>query len=129
VELHPDSYTPKNPSIKATGKKPINNSTFPKPNPNTLKCHLFPCCMLATTTVIRKISGRWNILHPKIVIGTRGTPPEHCRGSHQEAFQEVAGVLNLPQEGIEKARYRLQKKSGLENNNSLQDFLNRMSFS
>ncbi|TVQ06822.1 MAG: tetratricopeptide repeat protein [Bacteroidetes bacterium] len=37
---------------------------------------------------------------------------------------EVASVLNISQEGIKKARYRLRKKLGLETTESLEEFLN-----
>jgi tetratricopeptide (TPR) repeat protein len=37
--------------------------------------------------------------------------------------QEVASVLNISQEGIKKARYRLRKKLGLETSRSLENFL------
>ena len=43
--------------------------------------------------------------------------------------QEVASVLNISQEGIKKARYRLRKKLGLGTTESLEDFLNNISFS
>jgi DNA-binding CsgD family transcriptional regulator len=42
---------------------------------------------------------------------------------------EIASVLNISQEGIKKARYRLRKKLGLETTDSLEDFLGSMRFS
>ncbi|MFW5708232.1 MAG: tetratricopeptide repeat protein [Bacteroidota bacterium] len=42
---------------------------------------------------------------------------------------EVASVLNISQEGIKKARYRLRKKLGLESSESLEDFLNNLRLS
>ncbi|MFN2395798.1 MAG: tetratricopeptide repeat protein, partial [Bacteroidales bacterium] len=41
--------------------------------------------------------------------------------------QEVASVLNISQEGIKKARYRLRKKLGLDTNESLENFLDNIS--
>ena len=41
---------------------------------------------------------------------------------------EIASVLNISQEGIKKARYRLRKKLGLETSDSLEDFLKNRSF-
>ncbi len=43
--------------------------------------------------------------------------------------QEVASVLNISQEGIKKARYRLRKKLGIETAESLEGFLNSFRFS
>mgnify|MGYP006285003505 CR=1 FL=1 len=43
--------------------------------------------------------------------------------------QEMASVLNISQEGIKKARYRLRKKLGLETTESLEDFLSNPRFS
>lgn len=43
--------------------------------------------------------------------------------------QEMASVLNISQEGIKKARYRLRKKLGLDTSESLEDFLNDIRFS
>ena len=43
--------------------------------------------------------------------------------------QEVASVLNISQEGIKKARYRLRKKLALETTESLEDFLSNPRFS
>jgi DNA-binding CsgD family transcriptional regulator len=40
--------------------------------------------------------------------------------------QEVASVLNISQEGIKKARYRLRKKLGLETGGSLEEFLTQI---
>ncbi len=40
--------------------------------------------------------------------------------------QEVASVLNISQEGIKKARYRLRKKLGLETGGSLGEFLTQV---
>ncbi len=42
---------------------------------------------------------------------------------------EIASVLNISQEGIKKARYRLRKKLGLETTDSLEEFLGSMRFS
>ncbi len=42
---------------------------------------------------------------------------------------EIASVLNISQEGIKKARYRLRKKLGLATTESLEDFLGSMRFS
>jgi tetratricopeptide (TPR) repeat protein len=42
---------------------------------------------------------------------------------------EIASVLNISQEGIKKARYRLRKKLGLETSESLEDFLSSVRFS
>jgi len=42
---------------------------------------------------------------------------------------EIASVLNISQEGIKKARYRLRKKLGLETTDSLEDFLGSLHFS
>jgi DNA-binding CsgD family transcriptional regulator len=41
---------------------------------------------------------------------------------------EIASVLNISQEGIKKARYRLRKKLGLESSVSLEEFLNNKNF-
>ena len=43
--------------------------------------------------------------------------------------QEMASVLNISQEGIKKARYRLRKKLGLDTTESLEDFLSNIGFS
>jgi tetratricopeptide (TPR) repeat protein len=43
--------------------------------------------------------------------------------------QEMASVLNISQEGIKKARYRVRKKLGLETTESLEDFLSNPRFS
>jgi tetratricopeptide (TPR) repeat protein len=42
---------------------------------------------------------------------------------------EIASVLNISQEGIKKARYRLRKKLRIQTSESLEDHLNSMSFS
>ncbi len=39
---------------------------------------------------------------------------------------EIASLLNISQEGIKKARYRLRKKLGLDTGESLEDFLSSM---
>jgi tetratricopeptide (TPR) repeat protein len=43
--------------------------------------------------------------------------------------QEIASVLNISQEGIKKARYRVRKKLGLETADSLEDFLGSLRYS
>lgn len=43
--------------------------------------------------------------------------------------QEIASVMNVSQEGMKKARYRLRKKLGLKTTESLEEFLSSIRFS